>query len=250
MNIHSTNTDKCSYQSFKALPPVYKKIPEFIGTMGKYVGEYINTPEQKLFLATSALLFQPLIDLKFAEEDKKVDSAIKSSSKAIAGAMTGVGIRAGFIKCAEYCIGPKSIKRSKEHPLFTKAVDFINQNLFPLENQRLRLREENISLANYKLAQYNKTIGTIAAIIFMLAFSNSKIDVPLTSMLQDILTKVVKEKKSWGKSIGEVLSDRKERVKAWFVAKKNKFNIFDDKSKKIVDIIKQKPTDKKVTGDK
>ena len=220
MNIHSKYTDKCSYQSFKAVPPVYKKIPECIGNVGKYVGEYINAPEQRLLLASSALLFQPLIDLKFAEEDKKVDSAIKSSSKAIAGGITGVAIRSAFIKMAEYCIGPKSIDKNGKHPLITKAIDFINQNLYPLENQRLRLRKENVSLANYKLKQYNKTIGTLAAIIFMLTFSNSKVDVPLTSDIQDLLTKVIKEKKPWSKSFAEVATERKEKTKKWFAKKK------------------------------
>lgn len=248
MNIHSKYTDKCSYQSFKAIPPVYKKIPEIVGNVGKYVGEYISMPEQKLLLASTALLFQPLIDLKFAEEDKRVDSAIKSSSKAIAGGITGVPIRAFFIWLANYCIRPKDQLKCVEHPIIQKGVNVIQQNLFPLKNQKLR--QENVPLANFKLGQYNKTIGTLAAIIFMFAFSNSKLDVPLTAFIQDFLTKVVKEKKPWSQSFAEVCADRKQRVKAWCANKKNNIDNVISKSKKIVDIIKQKPVDKKASGEK
>lgn len=248
MNIHSKYTDKCSYPSFKALPPVYKKIPECIGNVGKYVGEYISTPEQKLLLASTALLFQPLVDLKFAEEDKKVDSAIKSASKAIAGGITGVPIRALFIWAAEFCIRPKDQIRCVKHPFVQNIVNVVQQNLYPLKNQKLR--PENPSLADFKLGQYNKTIGTLAAIIFMLTFSNSKLDVPLTSYIQDLLTKVIKEKKSWGQSFTEVTNDRKQKVQNWCNNKKKSFGNLVDKSKKILDIIKQDPAQKKASGAK
>ena len=60
---------KQNYQSFKGVPPNPKYLPEFVGTLGKLAGDYISMPEQKLFMATTALMLQPLIDLKFAEED-------------------------------------------------------------------------------------------------------------------------------------------------------------------------------------
>ena len=243
MNIHSQYTDKCSYQSFKAIPATYKKIPEFVGNIGKYVGEYVSMPEQKLFLATSALLFQPLIDLKLAEEDKKVDSAIKSASKAIAGGLTGVFFRAGFVALANYCIGPKSIQRYQKHPYIQDIVDVIQQHLYPIANQKLR--QEDAAKAAFRLKQYNKTIGTLAAIIFMITYSNSKIDVPLTGLIQDFLTKVIKEKKSASLALSEVVADVKTKIQNKRKNRKQAFvNIFE-KGRKIDAILKEPSTPKK-----
>ena len=102
-SFHNIDSNQ-SYQSFKGVPPNPKYIPEIIGNIGKVAGEYINTPEQKLFLATAALMFQPLIDLKYAKEDQKEDVAIKSASKAMAGGFTGVLIRAVFLKITDHFV--------------------------------------------------------------------------------------------------------------------------------------------------
>lgn len=245
MNIHSQYSDKCSYQSFKAIPTTYKVIPEVIGNLGKYVGEYINTPEQKLLLASTALLFQPLIDLKFAEEDKKVDSAIKSASKAMAGGITGVPIRAFFIALANYVVRPKT---PNFKPIGGNLYEFFHQSLYPLTNRALR--QEDKFTANFRLKQYNKTLGTILAIIFMLVFSNSKLDVPLTGLFQDLLSKVIKDKKPWSTSISEVVSDRKKKFDNWKNKKMNSINNFVDKSKKLIKFIKDDILPKKESGDK
>ena len=98
--LNTTNKNSSS-PSFKS----NRFIPESIGALGKVVGEHVAAPEQKLILALFALSLQPLIDLKFAEEDKKVDASIKTASKIIAGAVTGVSIRSFFIKITNHFVG-------------------------------------------------------------------------------------------------------------------------------------------------
>ncbi|MBQ3640888.1 hypothetical protein II906_03050 [bacterium] len=226
---------KGSMQSFKSVPAIPKHyIPEPIGNVGKIVGEYINVPEQKLFLATSALLLHPLIDLKFADEDKKVDSAIKSAAKAFAGGLTGVTIRALFISLAEHCIG------HDKH-------NIINTHFYPKKLDEMMQVPSKIPVANLMLKKYNKTLGTLFAVLFMILFSNSKLDVPITSDLQDLISGVVKDKKTWKKSMYDVSTSRKEKIVKWMKDKQSKINVIIDKVKKISDVIKEKP-DKKSEG--
>ena len=80
-------------QTFKGLPanPIY--LPECMGKAAEAAEKYISIPEQKLLMSLAAVLFLPMIDLKFAHEDKKIDAAIKSTAKPIACGFTGVLIR-------------------------------------------------------------------------------------------------------------------------------------------------------------
>lgn len=248
MNIHSQQNGKCSYQSFKALPTNYKTIPKGLVKLGQYVGEYINSPEQKLLLATSALMFQPLVDLKYAEEDKKLDTSIKSASKAIAGCLTGVPIRAFFIGLMKHFVQPKDLDIYFDKSKVKKLSDKIRVLLYPLQNLDLRSDPTRLVEADVRLRQYNNTMGTVLAILFMLAFSNSKIDVPVTSDIQDLLTKVIKEKKSLSKSFSEVATERKAKIDSWLNTKKTKINSFFGKTKKIADVVNDKSDTKKAAG--
>lgn len=211
-----------NYQSFKGVPPNPKYIPEGLGKVAKLVGEYVGMPEQKLFMATTALMLVPLIDLKYVEEDKKIDSAIKSASKAIAGGATGVAIRAGFIKLTESLIG------------FDKNNKF-NRHFMPDKLDRLSLK--NPALANLYLSKYTKTFGTFLAILFMVFFSNSKIDVPFTSDLQDLISGVVKDNKSWLQSYSDVRDIRVGKIKKWIDKWKNRFTKVGNKCKKVASVI-------------
>ncbi len=209
-------------QSFKGIPQNPKIFPDFIGKIGKTAGEYISMPEQRLFLALTALAIQPLIDLKYADEDKKTDAAIKSASKAIAGGLTGVTIRAAFMKTAEHFIG------------FNKQ-NKLNRLFFPKD--AVQLREESAALADVRMKKYCQTIGTLGAIIFMIAFSNKNVDVPLTGDLQDLISGVVKDNKSWIKSLSDVSNARKEKIDNWFKEKKNSLTKIKNKIEKIGDVI-------------
>lgn len=222
-SFHNIDSNQ-SYQSFKGVPPNPKYIPEIIGNIGKVAGEYINTPEQKLFLATAALMFQPLIDLKYAKEDQKEDVAIKSASKAMAGGFTGVLIRAVFLKITDHFIGFQ--KHNKLNKLF-----------FP--DTAIRLKEVRPEIAKLRMKQYSRTLGTLFAVLFMILFSNSHIDVPLTSDLQDLISGVVKDKKSWLTSLNDVKNNRCKKIVDWFKHKKDIFNKIKHKTKGIINVISE-----------
>ena len=244
MNIQEYKScyDKSVMTSFNGVPDNPKYIPELVGNIGKVVGEYVNAPEQKLFLATSALLFQPLIDLKFADEDKKQDAAIKSASKAFAGGLTGVTIRALFIALCEHFI-TSDIKNQnilKRH-FYPKALDdMLNKP---------EVLDFDLKMADFKLKNYNKTLGTLFAVIFMILFSNSKVDVPLTSDIQDFLSGIIKEKKNWKISANDVLVSRKKKIDTWLSDKKQKLDKVLVKVKKIAKIITD-DTEKKMEAKK
>ncbi len=226
-----SNTNQKGYnQSFKGIPKNPTYIPNTIGKLGKVVGEYVNTPEQKLFLATTALMLTPLIDLKFADEEKKTDVAIKSASKSIAGGITGVTIRAAFLAITEHFIG------------FDKH-NKLNQHFFP--DDAVKLKENSPALAAIRMNQYCKTLGTLFAVIFMILFSNSKVDVPLTSDMQDLITGVVKENKSWLKSLSDVSTARKDKIKNWFSQKKNTLTKLKTKTEKVINALQDEPQTEK-----
>ena len=240
MNIQNYKSDygDKSITSFRGVPANPKFIPEALGNIGKVVGEYVYAPEQKLFLATSALLLQPLIDLKFADEDKKEDAAIKSASKAFAGGLTGVPIRALFIALCNHFI---TLDLTKQN--------FLKRHFYPdgLNEMMKNSNEEPVkkAMAQFKLKNYNRTLGTLFAIIFMIAFSNSKVDVPLTSDIQDILSGIIKEKKNWKKSIYDTAQNRKQKTIDWLLDKKKKADKVLVKIKKIAKIITEDPDKKK-----
>jgi len=211
-------------KSFHGIPAKPMYIPNAIGKLGKVVGEYVSTPEQKLFLASTALMFQPLIDLKFADEDKKTDAAIKSASKAMAGGFTGVAIRAAFLKITDHFIG--FYKRNK-----------LNRHFFP--DNAIQMRENSPALADVRMKQYCQSLGTLFAVVFMILFSNSKVDVPLTSDIQDLISGVVKENKTWIKSLSDVSANRKEKIKNWFNKKKNFLLKVKNKTVKIISVLKE-----------
>lgn len=213
---------KNNYQSFKGVPPNPKYLPEGLGKIAKVVGEYVSMPEQKMFLATTALMLQPLIDLKYAEEDKKIDSAIKSASKSIAGGITGVLVRAGFVKLTTSLIGFNKHNRFNMHFMPDKA--------------RI-LRDQDPEIARLQLKQYNQTFGTLLAILFMVLFSNSKIDVPLTSDLQDLISGVVKDNKSWLQSFADVKNKRSAKIKAKIDKITNFCKKVANKIKRIIGVI-------------
>ena len=227
-NINSRNTRP----SFGSIPPNPVYIPEVIGKIGKFAGKYVDSPEQRLFLALGTLMFKPALDLKYAKEDKKVDTALKSTSKALAGGITGVTIRAVFLHIANKYIGYEYINdRFKEKA--TKLNRFFLPRI-PLED---KLNQPEIVKLNMK--RYTNTIGSLFAILFMILYSNSNIDVPLTNDIQDILSGVVKDKKSWLQSIGEVSKARKNKLINWFNSKKNFIEKIISKTKAIINVIQE-----------
>jgi hypothetical protein len=95
--------------------------------------------------------------------------------------------------------------------------------------------------AKVRLNSYIETLGTLAAIAIMIGFTNSKIDVPLTSDLQDLLTGVVKKDKSWLESFTEVKNKRVEKIKVWANKWKSKLDTTGDRILKAGQILADNP---------
>ena len=224
------NNNAVSKQSFKAIPAEYHRLPEIVGKIGKIAGEYVGMPEQKLFLATSALMLQPVIDLKFADEDKKDDAAIKSASKAIAGGVSGVTIRA-------ICINLMN-KHVNFKPDGEKA-DKIKKYLLPTDAKALYDKDPmKHQLAIRRLKQYNMTIGSLIAMLVMMLFTNKSFDVPFTSDLQDFIGGIVKENKTWARSLHDVSNKRYNKIKNSVLRVSKRFTNIKNKFKKIIHTIK------------
>lgn len=214
--------------SFKATPgTIY--LPQIVGEFGKFVGEYVGTPEKKLIQNTTALFLQPHFDLKYAEDDEKTDIAIKSASKAIACGITGVTIRAACISF---------FKRKINFDINNPSL--LNKLLMP--PKAIELKNESKNLAAKRLASYNSMLGTVAAIAIMTLFTNRNIDVPLTGTIQDIISGVVKNKKTWGQSIYDTYTVKKEKIENWINKAKTNEARRKEKLNKIVDILKEPNT--------
>ena len=153
----------------------------------QWIGRNISTPENRLIIGVSALASQPFIDLYNKDVDEKTRkiSCARTIAKTVAGMVTGVTIRWGFIKVAQNfshvgAIGSKIGEKGKEITI-TKL-----RKLFTPSEAKAN---------NYDYRHYQNTIGTGLAIV-VLFFTNFLIDLPLTNYLTNILTKkMVKEQK-------------------------------------------------------
>ena len=213
--------------------PVY--LPEWFGEAGKWAGEYIGVPEQKLFLAASAFILQPLIDLKCAQEDKKADTAVKSASKALAGGITGFTIRAFLQKYMNDKLGLDDCG-------YIKSASFLNKYFMP--SDAVKMTKINMARARIRIKRYNTVLSSIAAILIMAFITNEKIDVPLTGDFQDLFNGIAKDNKTWGQSIRDVARARYEKIK---MRADRLFDILRsawDKSKRIFRIIREDNSEK------
>ena len=226
-NINNLNNKK-EDNSFKGSSHVFY-LPNAIGEVGKFIGEHVGIPEKKLIQNTTALYLQPHFDLKYGEEDEKTDIAIKSASKAIAGGITGVTIRAAAISFFQRKVNFDPLNKS-----------MINKLLLPEKAEEM-YRKSNC-LANTRLKMYNETLGTVASIAIMTLFTNKNIDVPLTAFFQDIIGGVVKENKTWSRSIYDTCEAKHKKFEKWTKEKEEKILAQKNKVQRIIEIIKNETT--------
>ena len=178
----------------KIISTIAGKIPEhkFNGERSEkflnWFGRNISTPENRLIIGVTALASQPFIDLynKDVDEKTRVVSCARTIGKIVAGTITGVGVRAGFMKLTRNyselgTVGTKTIKK-----LFTP----------PNAPEKM----------TYAYKQYQNAMGMLLAIGAML-FTNFAVDVPLTNFLTNRLTKSFLGKSKEGKTEG-VLNDK------------------------------------------
>lgn len=133
----------------------------------------LHSPEQRLIMGVTALATQPFIDLnnKKADEDTRILSTCRTIAKIIAGTISGVIVRSGCIHYIE-----KLSKEIKINDQVVKRGILCPKRLFP------SLAIEKGNIYDNKVASYNKTLGTAAAIGVML-FTNFLWDAPVTKKL-------------------------------------------------------------------
>ncbi len=166
------------------------------------IGQYINSPEQRLIQGVTALGMQPVIDYynHKADDETRAVSVARTIGKIIAGTFVGVLVRYGAIYAAKQFsayaykemvsgyikkVGPK-----RKRDIFMPNYEFKTPNKTPKEFKNMH---EN----------YVKTMGTLLATFAML-FTNFLIDAPLTKIITKLLTPAVRQKISDDKAKVEV----------------------------------------------
>ncbi len=161
------------------------------GKVIKWFNDNISSPENRLILGTTALATQPFFDLYNKEVDEKTRniSCARTVAKIIAGTLTGVAIRAGYIYLTKNfsAVGRLDTKtlinvgragqiKTKE-VIITKAKQFFTPSQAKVNN-------------SHEYNQYQNTIGTGLAIVTMV-FTNFIIDAPLTKFLTTRILKKI-----------------------------------------------------------
>ena len=156
----------------------------------KFVGENINSPEQRLIQGATALMTQPFIDLnnKQQDNDTRMMSVARTLAKIIAGTTVGVLVRQlsiSLIKAMSqytYISGvngakllPVSKMKSLFLPLFQKATVAMTA-----------------TAAAEEMNMYRKGMGTLIGTLVGLA-TNFLIDAPLTKHLTGVFYKKIKK---------------------------------------------------------
>lgn len=175
---------------------IVKSMPkrEFNGSCGtgkliKWCGDNISSPENRLILGITALASQPFIDLSNKKVDKETRtvSCARSIAKIIAGTLTGVLIRSGYIYL------------TKNFSAVGKLGAKVNINVGRAGQQKMKeivitksrqfFTPSNTSThQSHAYGEYQNTMGTALAIVTMV-FSNFLIDAPLSKFLTNHFNK-------------------------------------------------------------
>lgn len=123
----------------------------------------------RLFLGATALVTQPVIDLYNDKVDKKTRkvSCARTIAKILAGMLTGVSIRWGFLKFV------------RQNSAITKTAQKTLKTFFT---------PPNVNKITHAYKQYQNAVANFLAIGTMIA-TNFIIDAPLTQFLTNRLTK-------------------------------------------------------------
>lgn len=172
MNIISPITHSCKN--------IYNRIPSASIVKDKvidkvvYIGQKVSSPHQRAILGVTAIFMQPFIDAKNKNVDEKTRkvSVARTIAKIIAGTLTGVALRYGFIKAIK---------------AFSKPANEIPKNATPFKREMMQfLTPKNLEPGNdERLDQYRNAMGTVLSIVAML-FTNFAVDVPLTKFLTNL----------------------------------------------------------------
>lgn len=154
-----------------------KEVSKITEKIFKFCDTHISSPEQRAAIGVTGLFLQPTIDYlnPDIDDDTRDISVIKTISKVIIGALSGVVIRALFIALSKKYTNVAKVK----HPfgMYKKAPD----SSFLLPNEK-----SCQTLSETQLDKYRKAMGTLIATLVM-TITNFVIDAPLTNLLTNFL---------------------------------------------------------------
>lgn len=184
-----------------------KKIIGFI----KWMSKEFTSAHTRFILGVTAVLSQPFFDFNNRKVDEKTRavSAARTLAKIVAGTLSGVAIRHGFIKLTErYCktqaseaakLTKKFIKNNSkkitnkdfsEVKKAYKEMEKAQKNITIKDQQKILLPENSENISNKVLQKYRYALGTFVATVVMV-FTNFAIDAPLTKFFTKLFMKKI-----------------------------------------------------------
>lgn len=145
-----------------------------------WIGEHINSPEQRLLLGATALATQPIIDYKNkdVDEDTRMISVARTLGKIIAGTLVGVLVRHASIE---------SIRHLSQYiPHYDKSgalIGIMKKRKCDIFTPLLsNIKPTSLAQFEKDYLAYIKTAGTYLAAAAMVV-TNFAVDAPLTRFL-------------------------------------------------------------------
>ncbi len=164
----------------------------------EWAGKKINSPQQRFILGLTAIAIQPVIDFtnKNVDRDTREVSAARTSAKIIAGTSVGVLVRWACIKAVNAFSG-YDIKTEG-----SKVVKILKKSKKDIFTPTLARLADDVTVDNFKHLYGNhvKNLGSILATIVMIG-TNFLVDVPLTVLLTNKFTKMVKSHDNASKEV-------------------------------------------------
>lgn len=161
---------------------------EFVNEKGtgktiEWFNKNVSSPENRLILGATALASQPFFDLynKKVDEKTRLVSTARTISKIIAGTLTGVLIRYGFIILTKRYSAVGKIG-SKVKINVGRAGHEETRDIIIKKVHKFFTPSDAKSNLSHEYKQYQNAMGTALGIVTMM-FTNFLIDAPLTKFL-------------------------------------------------------------------
>ncbi len=162
-----TNTCKAAYNK---LPSIVVAKDSVINGVA-HIGQKWTSPHQRAILGITAIVMQPFLDWhnkKVDEKTRKV-SVARTCAKIIAGTLTGVALRYGFIKGIKAMSTPLAKVPKNASNFKQKMMTCLTPSEWDQKDMKA-------------LEQYQFAMGTMWSLVAMM-FTNFLIDAPLTKFL-------------------------------------------------------------------
>lgn len=179
--------------------PTFGAWPEIKGSKllrkFKWVGDDFSSAAQRFVSGFTAIFTQPLFDWNNKRTDEKTRkvSCARTLGKIIAGVLTGVSIRWGFIKLTEIFCQTRSTEAERLHKIKIKArlkkIPFTEELKTPTGYKQWLVPKGSMSATFSEIKKYRNAMGTFAAVLVMIA-TNFYIDVPLTTYFTNKFSKI------------------------------------------------------------